>query len=151
MVPFTSVRSADTLPTTAKKPCHARALPLTDACGFPLRATPLTVKAEDYPLTAPLFLATARHRQPLLIREFLEYLATDSAQAAVAAAGYVDRRLGMAPLTEDGERLLGAIRNAGTEVPLADLQRLAHPLCLKWWRSSPWSSNAACWFDRLIV
>jgi len=103
----------------------ARALPLTDACGFPLRATPLTVKAEDYPLTAPLFLATARHRQPLLIREFLEYLATDSAQAAVAAAGYVDRRLGAAPLTEDGDRLLGAIRNAGTEVPLADLQRLA--------------------------
>lgn len=103
----------------------ARALPLTDACGFPLRATPLTVKAEDYPLTAPLFLATARHRQPLLIREFLEYLATDSAQAAVAAAGYVDRRLGIAPLTEDGERLLGAIRNAGAEVPLADLQRLA--------------------------
>jgi len=103
----------------------ARALPLTDACGFPLRARPLTVKAEDYPLTAPLFLATARHRQPLLIREFLEYLATDSAQAAVAAAGYVDRRLGIAPLTEDGERLLGAIRNAGAEVPLADLQRLA--------------------------
>lgn len=103
----------------------ARALPLTDACGFPLRATPLTVKAEDYPLTAPLFLATARHRQPLLIREFLEFLATDTAQAAVAAAGYVDRRLGAAPLAEDGERLLGAIRNAGAEVPLHDLQRLA--------------------------
>lgn len=103
----------------------ARALPLTDACGFPLGATPLAIKAEDYPLTAPLFLATARHRQPLLIREFLEYLATDTAQEAVAAAGYIDRRLGVAPLTEDGARLLGAIRNAGPEVPLVDLQRLA--------------------------
>lgn len=103
----------------------ARGLPLTDSCGFPLLATPLTVKAEDYPLTAPLFLATARHRQPLLIREFLEYLATDSAQAAVAEAAYIDRRLGTAPLTEDGQRLLGAIRNAGNEVPLAELQRLA--------------------------
>lgn len=103
----------------------ARALPMTDACGFSLLATPLTVKAEDYPLTAPLFLATARHRQPLLIREFLEYLATDAAQAAVAAAGYVDRRLGSAPLAEDGQRLLGAIRNAGDEVSLAELQRLA--------------------------
>ena len=103
----------------------ARSLPLTDACGFPLLATPLTVKAEDYPLTAPLFLATARHRQPLLIREFLEYLATDTAQADVAAVGYIDRRLGTAPLTEDGQRLLGAIRNAGPEVSLAELQRLA--------------------------
>ena len=103
----------------------ARALALTDTCGFPLLATQLTIKAEDYPLTAPLFLATARHRQPLLIREFLEYLATDAAQAAVASAGYVDRRLGSAPLTEDGQRLLGAIRNAGDEVSLAELQRLA--------------------------
>lgn len=103
----------------------ARALPLTDSCGFPLQATALAVKAEDYPLTVPLFLATAPHRQPLLIRELLEFLATDSAQAAVAAAGYVDRRLGTAPLTEDGQRLLGAIRKAGAEISLGELQRLA--------------------------
>ncbi|MDN5785798.1 OmpA family protein [Pseudorhodobacter sp.] len=103
----------------------ARALPLTDACDFPMLATDLNVKAEDYPLTVPLFLAYGRYRQPLLLREFLEYLATDAAQADVAAAGFVDRRLGRAPLTEDGQRLLGAIRNAGTEVPLAELQRLA--------------------------
>lgn len=103
----------------------ARALALTDSCGFPLLATPLTIKAEDYPLTAPLFLATARHRQPLLVREFLEFFATDTAQIAVAAAGYIDRRLGTAPLTEDGQRLLGAIRYAGEEVSLAELQRLA--------------------------
>lgn len=103
----------------------ARALTLTDSCHFPLLASPLNVKAEDYPLTLPLFLSAARHRQPLLLREFLEYLATDSAQAAVALAGYVDRRLGFAPLGEDGQRLLGAIRNAGPEIPLPELQRLA--------------------------
>lgn len=103
----------------------ARALPLTDSCDFPLLATALNVKAEDYPLTLPLFLGAARHRQPLLLREFLEYLATDAAQAAVAEAGYVDRRLGTAPLTEDGQRLLGAIRNAGPEISLPELQRLA--------------------------
>lgn len=103
----------------------ARALILTDACDFPLLATPLTVKAEDYPLTAPLFLGVAKHRQPLLMREFLDYLATDAAQAAVAAAGFIDRRLGTAPLTDDGQRLMGAIRNAGDDVSLAELQRLA--------------------------
>jgi phosphate transport system substrate-binding protein len=103
----------------------ARALAMTDSCGFPLLATPLTVKAEDYPLTAPLFLTTAKHRQPLLVREFLEFFATDTAQIAVAAAGYIDRRLGTAPLTEDGQRLLGAIRHAGEDVSLDELQRLA--------------------------
>jgi phosphate transport system substrate-binding protein len=103
----------------------ARALTLTDSCGFPMLATPLTIKAEDYPLSAPLFLGVARQRQPLLIREFQEYLATNAAQSAVAAAGYVDKRLGTAALTDDGQRLLGAIRNAGNEVPLAALQRLA--------------------------
>lgn len=103
----------------------ARPVLLTDSCGFPLPATPLTVKAEDYPLTAPLFLLTPNRRMPLLLREFLEFLATDAAGRVIAAAGYVDRRMGRAPLTEDGQRLLGAIRVAGTDVKLAELQRLA--------------------------
>lgn len=103
----------------------ARAVPLTDSCDFPLPATPVTIKSGDYPLTAPLFLLTPKRRLPLLAREFLEYLATDTAQDAIAAAGYIDRRPETAPLTEDGQRLLGAIRNTGPEVTLAELQRLA--------------------------
>jgi len=103
----------------------ARALALTDSCDFPLPVTPLTVKAQDYPLTASLFLLTPPRRLPLLAREFLEFLATDAAQQAVALAGYIDRRMGRAPLTEDGQRLLGAIRNTGADVSLTELQRLA--------------------------
>jgi phosphate transport system substrate-binding protein len=103
----------------------ARVLALTDSCGFPMLATAMAVKAEDYPLAVPLFLGVARHRQPLMLREFMDYLATDSAQSIVAAAGYIDKRIGTAPLTDDGQRLLGAIRNAGNEVSLATLQRLA--------------------------
>lgn len=103
----------------------ARELPLTDSCDFLLPATPLSVKAEDYPLTVPVFILTPGRRLPLLLREFLEFLATGAAQNAVAAAGYIDRRLGQAPLTEDGQRLLGAIRNAGEDVSLPELQRLA--------------------------
>lgn len=103
----------------------ARALPMTDACDFPLPATTLAVKAEDYPLVAPVHLLVPRRRLPLIAREFLEFLATDAAQAAVARAGYVDRRPGRAAVADDGQRLLNAIRNAGPEVPLAELQRLA--------------------------
>lgn len=103
----------------------ARVLPLTDSCGFPLPATTLSVAAGDYPLSVVWHILTPRRRLPLILREFLEFLATDAAQAAVAEAGLVDRRPVRAPLTADGQRLLGAIRNAGSDVPLAELQRLA--------------------------
>ncbi|QYK41769.1 MAG: OmpA family protein [Paracoccaceae bacterium] len=104
---------------------QARILPLTDSCGFPLPATDLSLKAGDYPLAVTWHLLTPRRRLPLILREFLEFLATDAAQAAVGRTGLVDRRPVRAPLTADGQRLLGAIRNAGPEVPLAELQRLA--------------------------
>jgi phosphate transport system substrate-binding protein len=103
----------------------ARLLPLTDSCDFPLPVTALEVKSGDYPLATPVYLLTPRRRMPLITREFLEFLATDAAQAAIAAAGYIDRRPTRAPLTGDGQRLLGAIRSAGPEVTLAELQRLA--------------------------
>jgi phosphate transport system substrate-binding protein len=104
---------------------EARVLPITDSCDFPLPATALGVKSEDYPLSAHLYLLAPKRRLPLLAREFLEFLATDAAQAAVAAADYIDRRPTRLPLTGEGQRLLNAIRNAGPEVSLDELQRLA--------------------------
>lgn len=102
----------------------ARPLGLTDSCGFPLPPTPLAVKAEDYPLTLPVQLLTPRRRLPLVAREFLEFLPTPMAQEAVEAAGLVGRGLDRQPLASDGLRLLNAIRNAGDETTLADLQAL---------------------------
>ena len=103
----------------------ARALPLTDSCGFPLLPTRLAVKAEDYPLSLPIYLLTPRRRLPLVAREFLEFLSQPQAEDAVAAAGYVDRRAERQPMTADGLRLINAIKGAGEETTLADLQRLA--------------------------
>lgn len=103
----------------------ARALPLTDSCGFPLLPTALAVKAEDYPLALPIYLLTPRRRLPLVAREFLEFLALPQADAAVAAAGYIDRSPERQPMTADGLRLINAIKGAGDETTLADLQRLA--------------------------
>lgn len=103
----------------------ARALPLTDSCGFALTPSALEVKAGDYPLTAPLHLIQPRRRQPLILREFAEFLGTAAAQEAIAGTGLFDRLPEQTDLAADGRRLLGAIRNAGAEVPLAELQRLA--------------------------
>ena len=103
----------------------ARLLPLTDSCGFPLLPNRASVKAEDYPLTLPVQLLTPRRRLPLFAREFLEFLDHPAAQAPIAAAGYVDRAPEVTPMTADGLRLLNAIKGAGPDVPLEQLQRLA--------------------------
>lgn len=102
----------------------ARRLPLTDSCGFSLLPTPLAIKAQDYPLSLPIYLLTPRRRLPLLAREFLEFLATPPAQAVIAAAGYVDRSPESQPMTADGLRLINAIQGAKDGVALADLQAL---------------------------
>ena len=86
--------------------------------------TRLAVKAQDYPLTLPLFFLTPRYRLPLVAREFLEFLSSPDAQGAIARAGYVDRRAERQPMTADGLRLINAIKGAGDETTLADLKRL---------------------------
>lgn len=103
----------------------ARPVPLTDSCGFPLLPTPIAVKAQDYPLALPLYLLTPPRRLPLLAREFMEFLATPAAESVVAGSGYIDRAVTRAPMTQDGLRLLNAIRGAGADVTLADLKALA--------------------------
>lgn len=102
----------------------AKLLTLTDSCGFPLLPSRLGVKAGDYPLSLPVLFQTPRRRLPLLAREFLEFLGTPAAQAAVAEAGFVDRRAERQPMTADGLRLINAIQGAGEETTLADLKRL---------------------------
>lgn len=103
----------------------ARRMPLTDSCGFPLLPTALAIKAEDYPLALPVMLLTPKRRLPLLTREFLDFLRTPEAQAAVAASGFVDRSASRQPMTADGLRLINAIQGAGEDVTLDDLKRLA--------------------------
>jgi phosphate transport system substrate-binding protein len=103
----------------------ARRMPLTDSCGFPLLPTALALKAEEYPLALPVMLLTPKRRLPLLTREFLDFLRTPEAQAAVSAAGFVDRSASRQPMTADGLRLINAIQGAGKDVTLDDLKRLA--------------------------
>ena len=102
----------------------ARVLPLTDSCGFPLSPGRLAVKAQDYPLTLPVFLLKPRHRLPLVARDFLAFLSTPVAQAVIARTGLTDRSVERLPMGADGTRLINAIKGAGEETTLADLQAL---------------------------
>ena len=88
----------------------------------------LAVKAEDYPLTVPVLLLTPRHRLSLIAREFIDYLSTPDAQAIIAAAGYVDQAVESRQVAGNGDRLLAAIKGAGEETTLADLQGLTRAM-----------------------
>lgn len=106
----------------------AHALPLIGACGFPLSATVDAVKAEDYPLTAPVYMYLAPRRLPLLVRQFLAFTETEVAERHVRDAGFVNQLLTRTPLALQGERLSNAIRAAGEDVGLSELQAVVEVL-----------------------
>ncbi len=106
----------------------ARRLGLSGECGFALRATRQTVKTEDYPLTAPMFLYVPARRLPRLAREFLFYTQSAPAQLVIRRAGYVDLAPEAIPLAAQGDRFVNAIAKAGDEIGLDELQRMVSVL-----------------------
>ena len=107
------------------QPGRAAILTLTGSCGFQVAADIQAIKAEDYPLTAPLYLYLPARRLPKVGREFLTYLRSSAAQMVVRRAGLVDQMPGEAGIEAQGRRLANAILAAGEEVALADLQEMA--------------------------
>ena len=67
-------------------------LGLIEPCGLEIQADHLTIKSEDYPLTAPFFLYTPARRLPKLARDFLVFTRTQDAQEIIRRAGYVDQK-----------------------------------------------------------
>lgn len=107
---------------------NARAVLLQGTCDFPSPASALALKAEDYPLTTPLFLFTGSERLPLLAREFLAFVRSPAAAPVIRRAGFVDLVVEDIPIASQGERLANAIAAAGEEVGLAELQTMVSAL-----------------------
>ena len=103
---------------------EARVLPLTGGCGFALAATRRSIKTEDYPLTAPMFLYQPARRLPKMGRAFLAYVGSPLAQIVIRRAGFVDQATEVIGLGLQGDRLANAILTAGEEVSLDELQRM---------------------------
>lgn len=102
----------------------ARPLPLGGECDIVLPPGRRAVKTEDYPLTAPVFLYVPARRLPRLARDFLTYLDTGPAQQVVRRAGFVDQTPETIPIDHQGGRFANAIRFAGPDTPLEELQRM---------------------------
>lgn len=103
---------------------EARVLTLEGSCGFESVAGRMTIKTEDYPLTAPMFLYLPVRRLPKVARDFLAYTRGMAAQAVIRRSGLVDQATERVTLAQQGQRFTNAIMNAGAEVPLAELQRM---------------------------
>lgn len=107
---------------------RGRMLTLTGSCGFSLTASRLTIKTEDYPLTAPMFLYLPARRLPKLARAFLAYTTSPGAQIVIRRAGLVDQMPERIGVNQQGDRLANAISAAGEETTLDQLQRMMRVL-----------------------
>lgn len=104
---------------------NTQLLALTGECGFSLAASRRTIKTEDFPLTAPMFLYFPARRLPKIAREFLAYTRSPSAQIVIRRAGFVDQSPEEISVNFQGDRFANAIAAAGRDVPLEELQRMA--------------------------
>lgn len=107
---------------------NARALTLTGECGFSLSAQRGTIKTEDYPLTAPMFLYMPARRLPKVARELLAFMRGPSAQIVIRRAGFIDQAPEEVSINDQGYRFANAVTSAGPEVPLEELQRMTRTL-----------------------
>ncbi len=107
---------------------QARPLALSGPCGFTLLPDDASVRSEDYPLVAPLFLYMPNRRLPAMARDFLAFLSSPGALGVIRRAGFVDLGARRVPLAAQGERLAKAIRAAGGETPLGALQEMVAAL-----------------------
>jgi phosphate transport system substrate-binding protein len=103
-------------------------LVLTGSCGFSLSPARRTIKTEDYPLTAPMFLYLPERRLPKLAREFLAYTRSAPAQLVIRRAGFIDQQPEEIPIEMQGDRLANAIKGAGDETGLGALQEMVGAL-----------------------
>ncbi|SFH07406.1 phosphate ABC transporter substrate-binding protein, PhoT family [Palleronia marisminoris] len=107
----------DTLPLTLMGPC-----------GASVDADPQSLKTEDYPLTAPVFLYTPMRRITGVARNFLDYVVSPIAQPVIQRAGLVDQFPEAIPFAAQGERLGLAIIAAEQDAVLTGLQRMVTDL-----------------------
>jgi phosphate transport system substrate-binding protein len=107
---------------------ETQALMLTGACGFSMEASRRTIKTEDYPLTAPMFLYFPARRLPQLAREFLAFTRGPAAQIVIRRSGFVDQTPEEIEVEQQGNRFANAIIKAGAEISLGELQRMTATL-----------------------
>lgn len=103
---------------------NTKVLTLNGSCGFSLEASRRTIKTEDYPLNAPMFLYFPARRLPKLARDFLAYTRGPSAQVVIRRAGFVDQTSEEIAINMQGDRLANAISVVGDDLSFETTQEM---------------------------
>ena len=98
---------------------NARAIGLVGACGIQSRATPFAIKAEEYPLGRRVYLYTNPSALSADARNFLQFVTSGAADAAIKASPFVDLAIERQAHTTDRKRDLFNELDAGAELSLA--------------------------------
>lgn len=85
------------------------------ACGLATPATRETIRAEDYPVTQPLFLHRIGARQPKIVRDFIAFARSPEAQPVIRSVGFVDQAIGRIGFERQGSRIANAVLAAGDD------------------------------------
>ena len=99
-----------------------RQLSMTTDCTMTYETDLKDLKSGDYPLVAPIYLYRPARRLPPIMQDFFAYLETPAAQVVVQRAGFVNQQPDLVPISVQGTRLMAAIAQAGSEVPLTELK-----------------------------
>ena len=110
---------------------NAKPLIIGGSCGFKLRAARRSIKTEDYPLTAPMFLYLPARRLPKLARDFLSYARSPLAQIVIRRAGFVDQAPEETAIDLQGDRLANAVKVAADAGGLDQLEDMVATLSEK--------------------
>ncbi|MDA8586187.1 OmpA family protein [Rhodobacteraceae bacterium] len=94
---------------------NATPLVVGGTCGLAIPATRDSIRAEDYPLTQPLFLHRLGTRQPKIVRDFIAFVRSEEAQPVIATSGYVDQAIGRIGFERQGDRIANAVLAAGDD------------------------------------
>ncbi len=103
---------------------NAKALSLRSVCGQVSTPSEFSIKTEEYPMSRRMFLYTASGPMPEKASEFIDFMASDTAQSILEQAGYVSQSVATASLNDQGRRLAHALISERDRASLALLQEM---------------------------
>lgn len=108
---------------------NAAPLVVSGTCGLAIPATRDSIRAEDYPLTEPLFLQRMGAKHPKIIRDFIAFARSEEAQPVIASSGFVDQAIGRIAFARQGDRIASAVLAAGEDAKaIKDVQDMVGAL-----------------------
>ncbi len=107
---------------------NAEVLPIRRVCGPLAKATPFSVKSEEYPLTRRVFMYVSGAPIASRITDLITFAGSGAAQDAIQSVGFVDQGVTAADIDSQGIRLAAALLAAPNASALLQLKNFSESL-----------------------